>query len=279
MADKKLTDVNTVSALQDTDRIFVNATNSVRQITLTNIVNVIKTKIGSLKNPNKIKFTGAVTSEYDGSSEVTINIPVQSSAPDLSEYAKTVDVVAKNQGTSSAGKILSVGTDGIVGVQSLSDAITGETYLMTESGSVAFLATPEALEQPLTATAKHDIRAGTVAITAEGLVVGEKNFPSYETTESKVIIMPQKDVEITLIEDDKYDYTKLQAIICAFNTSMTNSVNAEKVAIDDGLYQTGSDDKISNIIKEHESKKIKFGITNTGETPLVVRYFTYKEVI
>jgi hypothetical protein len=29
----------------------------------------------SLKNPNAIKFTGAVTGTYDGSSAVTLNIP------------------------------------------------------------------------------------------------------------------------------------------------------------------------------------------------------------
>ena len=32
-------------------------------------------KPNSLPNPNKIKFTGSVVAEYDGSSEVTVNIP------------------------------------------------------------------------------------------------------------------------------------------------------------------------------------------------------------
>ena len=39
----------------------------------------------ALKNPNAIKFTGAVTGTYDGSSAKTVNIP---SMPDLTPYAK-----------------------------------------------------------------------------------------------------------------------------------------------------------------------------------------------
>ena len=75
MADKKLTEVDTSTSLADSDKLIGNIGNSVKQITLTNLVTIIKNKIGSLKNPNKLKFTGAVTNEYDGSKEVTINIP------------------------------------------------------------------------------------------------------------------------------------------------------------------------------------------------------------
>ena len=52
-------------------------------------------KPNSLPNPNKIKFTGSVVAEYDGSSEVTVNIPngaseeqaaqIQTNTNDISE--------------------------------------------------------------------------------------------------------------------------------------------------------------------------------------------------
>lgn len=78
MPDKKLTEVDASTTLADNDKLFGNISNAVKQITLTDLVTIIKNKIGSLKNPNKLKFTGAVTNEYDGSKEVTINIPKNS---------------------------------------------------------------------------------------------------------------------------------------------------------------------------------------------------------
>lgn len=152
-------------------------------------------------------------------------------------------------------------------------------FIMTANGDVAYLTSPKELENnPLTATAQHDIRVGTTAITSNGIVTGEKNFPSYETYEGKVVIMPGMDTKIYIAKKGAYDYTQLQAIICLFNTNPNDSVNADKVAIGDSVYQTGSTTKVSDVIKEHETEEINLGITNTGDNPLVVRYFTYKEV-
>lgn len=78
MADKKLTEVDVSSTIADNDKLVGNIGNSVKQITLTNLVNIIKNKIGSLKNPHALTFTGAVNDTYDGSSAKTINIPTVS---------------------------------------------------------------------------------------------------------------------------------------------------------------------------------------------------------
>ena len=78
MPDKKLTDVDVSSTIADNDKLVGNIGNSVKQITLTNLVNIIKNKIGSLKNPHALTFTGAVSDTYDGSSAKTINIPTVS---------------------------------------------------------------------------------------------------------------------------------------------------------------------------------------------------------
>lgn len=78
MSDKKLTDVDVSSTIADNDKLVGNIGNSVKQITLTNLVNIIKNKIGSLKNPHALTFTGAVSDTYDGSSAKTINIPTVS---------------------------------------------------------------------------------------------------------------------------------------------------------------------------------------------------------
>lgn len=86
-----------------------------------------------LPNPQKIIFTGAVSAEYDGSSQQTINIPTDGGSGGATDYNnlsnkpqlngvtlegnKTlaqVGVLAKNQGASNSGKYLSVGSDGNV---------------------------------------------------------------------------------------------------------------------------------------------------------------------
>lgn len=63
---------------------------------------VIKSIPKKLPNPHKLTFEGAVTAEYDGSREVTINIPDSSEKLD------------KNQGAEHAGKALVIGEDGNV---------------------------------------------------------------------------------------------------------------------------------------------------------------------
>lgn len=75
MADQKLTEVVEYSTMNDTDKFVANIDSAVRQITLTNLIKIVKTKIGSLKNPNALKFTGAINDSYDGSVAKTINIP------------------------------------------------------------------------------------------------------------------------------------------------------------------------------------------------------------
>ena len=83
-----------------------------------------------LPNPQTLTFTGAVSSTYDGSNAVTVDIPSGSGSnnyedlinkPELNgvtlEGNKTLDqvgVLAKNQGSSNSGKYLSVGSDGNV---------------------------------------------------------------------------------------------------------------------------------------------------------------------
>lgn len=86
-------------------------------------------KPNSLPNPNKIKFTGSVVTEYDGSSEVTVNIPngaseeqaaqIQTNTNDISElknktselkgdFNKLSEKKIDNPSTGSVGQILEI---------------------------------------------------------------------------------------------------------------------------------------------------------------------------
>lgn len=134
------------------------------------------------------------------------------------------------------------------------------------SQEVVFTATP------------NDIREGKVAATGSGVVTGEKVIPSYHTTETYRYIPVGSEFTIPLAPLDKYDYTKLQVIICRFNGTIRDSVLSEKVAILDKVYEVGTDKEISTVTKDTITKSINLGITNNSDHPCVIRVFTYKEI-
>lgn len=134
------------------------------------------------------------------------------------------------------------------------------------SQEVVFTATP------------NDIREGKVAATGSGVVIGEKVIPSYHTTAKCRYIPDGDEFTIPLPLLDRYDYTKLQVIICKFNTTMDDSVLSEKVAILDKVYNVGSDEVLATVIKDKNTKSINLGITNNSGHPCVIRCFTYKEI-
>ena len=134
-------------------------------------------------------------------------------------------------------------------------------------------------ETVLTATA-DDIRKGKLAVTEEGVVEGTKIIPSYHTAEGTKLIMPGKELIINFssFAIPQHDYTKLQAIICSYNTSIPKSVSAQKVSIGDNVYNVNSTEKISTVVKNDDKKQIEFGIVNETDSPCVIRYITFKEI-
>lgn len=131
-------------------------------------------------------------------------------------------------------------------------------------------------EVVFTATS-NDIRSGTVAATEDGVTVGEKEIPAYYTTEGVQLVPAGTDFIISI--KDRYDYTKLQAIICPFNTSLADSVAAEKVCISDDIYAVGDTTVLATVTVDHDNGSINLGITNDSDSSYVIRYFTYKEEV
>lgn len=124
----------------------------------------------------------------------------------------------------------------------------------------------------------NDIREGKVAATGDGVTVGEKVIPAYHTTETYRYVPVGSEFTIPLSLMDLYDYTKLQVIICKFNGTVRDSVESEKVAILDKVYNVGSDVELASVIKDKNTKSINLGITNESDHPCIVRVFTYKEI-
>lgn len=125
---------------------------------------------------------------------------------------------------------------------------------------------------------KNDIRIGKTAATGDGVTVGEKVIPSYHTNEGYKVIRPGSKFTIPLRSMKLYEYTKLQAIICPYNQSLSESVSAEKVAINDNVYEVNSDVSISVIYTDDSNQSIDLGITNNTDKPYILRFFTYKEI-
>lgn len=124
----------------------------------------------------------------------------------------------------------------------------------------------------------NDIREGKVAATEEGVTVGEKFIPSYIATQGYTIIPSGYKFSVKLPVNNLYDYSKFQAMICAYNSSVSDSVSCEQVVINDNLYDVLTTASLQKITIDSENKTIELGITNTTDSPYLIRYFTLKEV-
>lgn len=149
-----------------------------------------------------------------------------------------------------------------------------QTYMLVTTDGQEIPAVLVGEETLFTAT-ENDIREGAVAATSKGVTVGTKVIPSYNTYEGIRVVTPGSQYKI----DNIYDgYTKLQALVCAYNTSLSDSVSTEKVAINDKVYNVLSTDSISTVEQKDAEGAINLGITNESDSLKILRYFYYKEI-
>lgn len=151
-----------------------------------------------------------------------------------------------------------------------------DTIILVDENGVEVAAYLSEEEVDLNATA-NDIRAGTYAVTNDGVTAGEKDIPSYHTTEGYELIQSGSAFAIPF-GDSLYDFTKLQVIICPWTGTIAGSVAAEKVSLDENVYAVNSTESLATVTKDSENYAINLNITNESESVYVVRYFTYKEV-
>lgn len=131
-------------------------------------------------------------------------------------------------------------------------------------------------EMEFTAT-DNDVREGKTYASENGASTGTKNIPAYRTYQASALILPGKEYSINLSKYDLYDYTKFQAIIARFNTSINDSVVTDKVSMNNNVYLVNSSEPISTITKNSETKSIDLNITNNTEDTYIIHYFTYRE--
>ena len=147
------------------------------------------------------------------------------------------------------------------------------TYILEDEAGNEVVAVLVDTETVFDAT-PNDIRIGKTAVTDDGVTVGEKVIPSYNTSEGAKVIPSGS--RITL-PTPNYKYTKLQAIICSFNTNLDDSVSAENVVINNRVYNVQSVIPLS-VVSTESYGEIDFGIINSFSQPCILRYFSYKEI-
>lgn len=125
----------------------------------------------------------------------------------------------------------------------------------------------------------NDVREGKRFVTAAGVETGEKFIPSYIVSEGYSLI-PNGSVFQTmpLADLSRYDFTRLQAIICPYSGTIDSSVAADKVAINNDVYAVNSKVSIAIVVGDESTKRINFGFVNNSGSLYVLRYFTYKEI-
>ena len=153
-----------------------------------------------------------------------------------------------------------------------------DTIILVDESGNEYAAVLTEEEVDLTAT-PNDIREGCTAVTDNGVEVGEKYIPSYVVSEGYKVVTVGSKFELShLADDDLYKFTKLQAVICGFNSNLSNSVSAEKVSILGNTYEVQSTDVIAPVVSDEATKTIDFGITNDADRLKILRYFMYKEI-
>ena len=99
MADKNITTVNEISSVDDSDKVFVNDGNTLKQIT---VINLMKKAPAS---------SGGGTTDYN---DLTNQPQLNGVTLEGNKTLDQIGAVQKNQGSGNSGKYLSVGSDGNV---------------------------------------------------------------------------------------------------------------------------------------------------------------------
>ena len=121
-----------------------------------------------------------------------------------------------------------------------------------------------------------DVKIGKTFASNEGVKIG-RDTKTYRVVKSSHLIFPSTRYSIPLSDNEQYDYTEFQGVIAKFNTSFSDSVETNRVVLENKVYEVNSTISLSQITKNVDVKSIDLNITNDTEDIYVVHFFTYKE--
>ena len=122
-----------------------------------------------------------------------------------------------------------------------------------------------------------DVRIGKIFASDDGIMQGE-NTITYRTSEGSEYILPGADFCVSdLGVYNEYNYTKLQCIITKYSSNKDERMSAEKIVLNDSVYNVGSSIAISTVTKNVEKKSIDLNITNETDDIYIIYFFTYAQ--
>lgn len=152
-----------------------------------------------------------------------------------------------------------------------------KTYVLVDQNGKEVVATYVDEETIFDAT-ENDVREGKVFANETGVVTGTKVIPAYYVHAGYKLIPSGVAVTISLPIAECHNFTRLQAMMCRYNSNITSSVAVDKIVIESEVYPVQSATPIATVTKDVQNKVINFGITNDSGNLYLLRYFTYKEI-
>lgn len=123
---------------------------------------------------------------------------------------------------------------------------------------------------------RNDVKIGKKFASNDGISEGT-DTKTYRTTYGVKGILPGESFTILLDKYDSYDYTRFQAVIAEFNTTLSDSTSVVQTALNDVVYNVNSATKVSDVSKNLLTKSIDLNITNNTDNTYVIHYMTYRE--
>lgn len=157
-------------------------------------------------------------------------------------------------------------------------ALNAKTFMLEVNGGKTEIAATVVGEQTVFDATENDVRKGMTFASSNGVKIGTKNIPAYETRMSSCVIKPNESCSIPLSDEDRYAYTKFQCIIVVYSSDYSNNVTTKYISMNDGLFSVETSSKVSNITKNSKTKSIDLNMTNNSSDDYEIIYFTYKEI-
>ena len=157
-------------------------------------------------------------------------------------------------------------------------ALNAKTFMLQVNGGKTEIAATVVGEETVFDATENDVRKGKTFASSNGVKIGQKNIPAYETRMAYFIVEPNESCSIPLSDEDRYDYTKFQCIVVVHSSDYSSNVTTKYISMNDGLFSVETSSKVSNITKNSKTKSIDLNITNNSSDAYEIIYITYKEV-
>lgn len=157
-------------------------------------------------------------------------------------------------------------------------ALNAKTFMLQVNGGETEIAATVVGEETVFDATENDVRKGKTFASSNGVKIGQKNIPAYETRMGYFIVEPNESCSIPLSDEDRYDYTKFQCIVVVHSSDYSSNVTTKYISMNDGLFSVETSSKVSNITKNSKTKSIDLNMTNNSSDVYEIIYITYKEV-